>query len=278
MQKRNFILNENNKKPIFVDIRFVSSTKSKPMVIFCHGFKGFKDWGHFNLIADYFANAGFVFVKFSFSHNGTTADHLCDFDDLKAFGLNNFSIELQDAKLVLDYIYNNANQFEGDKNNITIIGHSRGGGIAILMANLDSRIQKLITWASVCDFNYFFSNIDLNKWKSNGIVNIYNARTKQEMPLYYQFYEDYLRNKELLNIQNAAENLSKPWLILHGSNDQAVSVDAALQLHEWNLNSTLEIINDADHTFGGKHPYDTTLLPEHTEHLLKTSILFLDNN
>ena len=30
--------------------------------------------------------------------------------------------------------------------------------------------------------------------ESNGIVNIYNARTKQEMPLYYQFYEDYLRN------------------------------------------------------------------------------------
>ena len=46
-----------------------------------------------------------MFVNFHFLITKTTADHLSDFDDLKAFGLNNFSIELQDAKLVLDYIY-----------------------------------------------------------------------------------------------------------------------------------------------------------------------------
>ena len=30
------------------------SGQPKPVVVFVHGFKGFKDWGHFNVLADYF--------------------------------------------------------------------------------------------------------------------------------------------------------------------------------------------------------------------------------
>lgn len=27
------------------DVRFVDGGEAKPVVVFCHGFKGFKDWG-----------------------------------------------------------------------------------------------------------------------------------------------------------------------------------------------------------------------------------------
>ena len=47
-------------------------------------------------MADRFADAGFVFVKFNLSHNGTTIEHPIDFVDLEAFGNNNFAKELDD--------------------------------------------------------------------------------------------------------------------------------------------------------------------------------------
>ena len=75
-------------------------------VIFMHGFKGYKDWGAFNLVAKEFAKKGFLFIKFNFSFNGTTVEKPCDFSDLEAFGNNNFTRELTDLDRVLDYLIN----------------------------------------------------------------------------------------------------------------------------------------------------------------------------
>jgi len=109
-----------------------------------HGFKGFKDWGHFNLIADTFASAGFVFLKLNLSHNGTSPQHLFDFVDLEGFSLNNFTIELDDLQVVIDYIFSpefKVPDFEIDLDRLFMIGHSRGGSIAILKAAYEDRIK-----------------------------------------------------------------------------------------------------------------------------------------
>ncbi len=96
MKKTTQLINGSKGKPLSLDISYTKNGYLKPIVIFCHGFKGFKDWGHFNLLADAFAENDFVFVKFNFSYNGTTIEHPVDFADLEAFGENNFSIELDD--------------------------------------------------------------------------------------------------------------------------------------------------------------------------------------
>jgi len=70
-------------RPILLDAAYVSG-KKRPVVIYAHGFNGFKDWGNFDLIARAFAQAGFAFVKFNFSHNGTSPDHPQDFVDFAA--------------------------------------------------------------------------------------------------------------------------------------------------------------------------------------------------
>ena len=49
--------------------------KEKDCVIFYHGFKGFKDWGHFNQISERFANSGLLAVKFNGSYNGLEDNH-----------------------------------------------------------------------------------------------------------------------------------------------------------------------------------------------------------
>ena len=56
-----------------------------------------------------------------------------------------------------------------------------------------SSLSKLITWASPSNFLESIINISeqkLNSWKEKGVAYVYNGRTKQNMPINYQFYED----------------------------------------------------------------------------------------
>ena len=73
--ERNIIIEGSHDKPILLDFAYEPTNTLKPVIIFVHGFKGFKDWGHFNLLMDYFVQQGFVFVKFNFSHNGGTVEN-----------------------------------------------------------------------------------------------------------------------------------------------------------------------------------------------------------
>lgn len=101
---KNIHLNGSRGKPMLTDL-FFTEGKSKPVVIYSHGFNGFKDWGNFDLIAKQFASAGFVIIKFNFSHNGTTIDAPEDFKDLNAFAENNYTKELDDLNYVIDWLY-----------------------------------------------------------------------------------------------------------------------------------------------------------------------------
>jgi dienelactone hydrolase len=275
MQKiSNLVIHGSKEKPILLDIFYNVGEHLKPIVIFCHGFKGFKDWGHFNLVAEEFAREGFVFVKFNFSYNGTTTEQPSHFADLNAFGENNFSIELNDLGLVIDFIEENANAYSGDAEKIYLIGHSRGGGISILKTGEDVRIKKLVTWASVKDLSDFFAGQDMEDWEKKDILYTHNSRTQQDMPLRYQLYDNYMNNKVRLNISEVASEISVPWLIIHGRNDESVPYFAAEQLHEWNKESELLLLDDADHTFGGKHPWTEDQLPDDAKSAVEKSISF----
>ena len=93
-----------NGRKISIDYRFKETQKSLIPIIYVHGFKGFKDWGASNLVADSFANQGFLFLKFNFSHNGVTPKNPLDFVDLEAFGMNNYLIELKELGVVIDWL------------------------------------------------------------------------------------------------------------------------------------------------------------------------------
>ncbi|MCA0152473.1 alpha/beta hydrolase family protein [Winogradskyella vincentii] len=259
---KNIVLERNGKKPILLDVFNSTTEKECPIVVFCHGYKGFKDWGAWNLMAKHFANAGYCFIKFNFSHNGGTIKNPIDFPDLEAFGNNNYTKELDDLNDVLNWIEHNfQDNSKVNKNEITLIGHSRGGGIAIIKASEDSRVKKLITLASVCDFSKRTATIgNLEEWKKSGVKYVMNGRTKQQMPHYYQFYEDFKVNEERLNIKSAIKKLTIPHLIIHGDNDTSVSIKEGENLHKWNPNCELTIIDGADHVFNTKHPWEKEVL------------------
>ena len=275
--QKNIIVDGKHQKPIVTDVFYLENHQPKKVVVFCHGYKGFKDWGAWNLMAEAFAKAGFFFIKFNFSHNGGTVEQPIDFPDLEAFGNNNYTKELDDLESVLDWISSEKNfKNEANSNDISIIGHSRGGGIVLLKANEDYRVKKVITLASVCDFGKRSSTIgDLEQWQKDGVKYVVNGRTKQNMPHFYQFYENFKANEERLDIQKAVENLEIPQLIIHGNQDDAIFIDEGENLQQWNPKAQFEIIENANHVFNVSHPWEKDYVSEELEEVIYLCVEFL---
>lgn len=276
---KNIVIEGLNQKPIVLDVFAKQNSQAKPVLIFCHGYKGFKDWGAWDMMAEMFKEAGFFFVKFNFSHNGGTVEQPIDFPDLVAFGNNNYSKELDDLKAVLDWVFTEPSlQQEVNLQDVSLMGHSRGGGIVAIKAEEDVRVKKLISLAGVCDFGKRTATIgDLDQWKKEGVKYVLNGRTKQQMPHFYQFYEDFLENQTRLNIKRAVSNLKIPYLILHGNQDTSVLIEEGEQLHSWNPESQLEIIVTANHVFNTSHPWEKSHVSTALEKAIRLSISFLSH-
>jgi len=281
--RKNVTVRGSADRHMLTDVFWDDASINQPLVIYCHGFNGFKDWGNFDLIANRFAEVGFAFIKFNFSHNGTTTESPEVFTDLEAFGNNNFSKELFDLSAIIDWSLDRENPFLAGKivpNECLLLGHSMGGGIVLLTAATDQRVKKVATWASVNECKTPWGNWteqQMQEWKASGVAYYLNGRTQQQMPLYYQLYEDYQQNAEQLNIKSALEKTRIPMLFCHGLNDPAVPVEKAYELKQWYPNSALLLV-ESDHVFGRSHPAATNNLPESMETVLSGTIEFLSYN
>ncbi|WJJ96962.1 alpha/beta hydrolase family protein [Algibacter luteus] len=276
---KNILISGKHNRPIVTDLFFKNDGTMKPIVIFCHGYKGFKDWGAWDLMAKLIAEAGFFFIKFNFSHNGGTAEQPIDFPDLEAFGNNNYTKELDDLESVINWIcLNESYKTEANTNNINLIGHSRAGGIVTIKAEENLKIKKVVSLAGVSEFGKRTSTSgDLEQWKKDGVKYVLNGRTKQQMPHFYQFYEDYKANEERLTIERAVSNLKIPYLIIHGDADTSVVIDEAYDLKKWNPNSLFKVIKGANHVFGASHPWNKNILPQDLKDASTEIITFLKN-
>lgn len=272
MQITNHIQGKHG-KPILYDVRWLDGGNKLPIVIFAHGFKGYKDWGCWNLVAEAFANAGYLFVKFNFSHNGGTIEQPIDFPDLEAFGNNNYLIELDDLGSMVSHVRSQYSDI-GDTGNMTLIGHSRGGGICVLGAH-KYRVQKLVIWASIANIEERLPHDKLEEWNEQRVLYVFNGRTMQNMPMHYQFYETIVQNRETLNIEKAARATQIPTLIAHGMADESVSPADATRLNSWIKGSELLTIQDANHTFGSKQPWKKKKMPRHLQWLTNHTIDFI---
>lgn len=281
LTKKELILNSYADRPFLVDFNFKETRQKKPVILFVHGFKGFKDWGFFNLMSDWFAENSFFFIKLNFSHNGTTINHPTDFDDLEAFGNNNFSKELLDLETLLDHLFSKENEAfyqEADTNNMTLLGHSKGGATAIIKAYEDLRIRRVATLASVLDIKTRYAEKELTSWKSNGVIYIPNSRTNQEMPVYYQLAEDVLVNEQRFDISSILKKIDKKTLLIHPKQDETVPLEELTIAKNIN-NNTLDIKEiNGNHTFDGAHPYMDFTLPQSVQTAVELIKAFIDND
>jgi uncharacterized protein len=131
---------------ILIDVRAAGRDSPRPAIVVVHGFKGFKDWGMFPPLGERLARAGFATVTFNLSGSGV--DDNGEFVWPDRFGHNTFSAELHDLGLLTDAL-GRGELGVAPPTTIGLVGHSRGGGIAVLHAAQDRRVQALVTWSSI---------------------------------------------------------------------------------------------------------------------------------
>jgi dienelactone hydrolase len=256
---------------ILLDVRTADAGTARPAVLVVHGFKGFKDWGMFPPLAERLARAGFTAVSFNLSGSGV--DQAGEFSHLDRFARATFSGDLGDLTEVIDALVSGGLGMSAPPA-LGLLGHSRGGGLAVLAAARDSRIRALVTWAPVSHV-FRWTPEDITAWRARGEHEVVNTRTGQVMPIATDVLDDIERNgRTTLDIQGAAAAVGCPWLIVHGASDESVPsaegqalADASGGLAE------LAIIPAAGHTFGATHPWRGPT-PEFDEAARRTLDLF----
>tara|TARA_B100001287_G_scaffold249356_1_gene229153 strand:+ start:684 stop:1508 length:825 start_codon:yes stop_codon:yes gene_type:complete len=243
------------------------------IIIFIHGFMGFKDWGAWHLVQDFFIKMGYGFCKFNTTHNGGTVADGIDFPDEKSFSQNTYSREIKDVEAAVKWINQKVDLWNGH-----LIGHSKGGAIALISGQHIQCIRSISMWASIADIQERFPKGKLLKeWKLNGFRTVRNGRTLQDLKQSIELWEDFQQNKSKYDLKKICNEFQKPLFIGHGKNDNSVSLDNGERLAKWS-NAKLNIIENADHVFQSKHPWLEEKLPnalkllcERTEKFIATT-------
>ena len=215
-----------------------------------HGFKGFKDWSFFPHLCRRLAAAGHAVVSFNFSGSGIGSDPE-RFTEPEAFAANTFSRELEELGWVTDWVMSDL--LPRQPRRLGLLGHSRGGGDAIVHTAGDPRVRALVTWSAVSTF-LRWSSATRAEWKDLGRIYVLNSRTGQQMPLDSSVLDDLEANAERLDVGAAASRVDVPWLILHGDQDRTVEPDEARALARVAGTGRLTVAG-AGHTYEAEHPF-----------------------
>lgn len=229
-----------------------------PTLIYVHGFKGFKDWGFVPFTAEYFESKGYAVITFNFSHNGI-GKIKDEFTEVDKFADNTYSLEVSELSEMIDaYFFG----FFGNNSNsrIGLIGHSRGGAIAILTAKKRKEVNAVAVWSSIASVDRYTTR-QKKEWIKQGYAEIVNSRTNQVMKLNLSVLDDIEKNKEKkLNIEYAVEKYNRPLLIVHGEQDLTVPVKEGRRIFNASnpKKTRLITIPAAGHTFDIVHPFAGT--------------------
>ena len=269
--------------PIYYDFYIPGNTteESLPVIIFLHGFKGFKDWGAFPDACAELGKAGFAVLAMNFSLNGV-GESMTEFDQLDLFGRETLSQDLDDVGSVIKALQSgqigNDHLLSIDK--IGIVGHSRGGHTAVAAAAEYSQVKSLVTWSAVADYNARWSNEMISDWESKGVTEIKNGRTGQIMPLKDIVYKDAIENADRLMAVKRVQELAVPALFIHSKGDEAVPYSEAEKLynHCSSDEKDLLLIPDSGHTFDTAHPFEEDDFPESFEKVLDKSMAWMQSH
>lgn len=234
------------------------------VALMVHGYKGFRQWGNWKGLAERWAQEGWDVVRMDFSHNGHVPPFEDDCLDEEAWSANRYTMEVDEVAFALA-------QLAPEGVPLVVLGHSRGGGMAVLGARRFERsggaMAGVAAWAPVSDVMMRFPfGTELDRWRQTNRLEVVNGRTGQTLVHPFAFYVDAIEHRAELDIQAATEGLTCPVLVVHGTADPAVSWMEGHDLSQWASQGTWAEVDGADHVFGMKHPWaDARSFPPHLE-------------
>ncbi|MFI5252085.1 MAG: alpha/beta hydrolase family protein [Bacteroidota bacterium] len=230
-----------DKNPIEGDLRYPDSDQPLPLIVICHSFMAFKDWGFFPYMGTYLARAGFATFTFNFSYNGLekSGERITNFDK---FERNTFTRELDDCHTIITgFTKGGVKNDVVDPRKIIFLGHSRGAGIAIVAASRYYEIKALVSLSPIATFDRWTDHQKRN-WRKYGYLPLASDSSVSPLKLGIGVLKDLEWNGKEINITDAASKLALPWLIMHGKMDITVSPREAEQLYASADKTTTELI------------------------------------
>jgi uncharacterized protein len=228
----------------------------RPVVVVCHGFKGFMEWGFFPPMAELLANRGFTVARFNFSGAGMRpGDERVT--DPAAFRSNTFRREREELLAVLGAVGSEIAPGRADADRLGLLGHSRGGAAVLFAAAGEwrERLRALVTWASIGRLDRLGAE-QMAEWRRRGELPVVNARTGQELAVGPQLLAEIEEGAADLDLTAAAGRRRAPWLIVHGDEDESVPVAEGRDLEGAAAPPReLLVIPGGGHTLGASHPF-----------------------
>jgi len=222
------------------ELRYPERLKESPVIVICHSFMAFKDWGFFPYVADRLTEHDYVTLTFNFSHNGVEGDNdrITQFD---RFARNTYSKELGDLRGVVDAVC--TGEVGGgiiDRAKIILLGHSRGGGISILQTAEDERVKALVSWSAIGKFDRWTGH-QKKQWRAQQYLPLAKDPGVSPLRLGIGLLNDIEQHLERFDLRRAASRISVPWLLLHGSADIIVPPDETKILWASSTSSLTEL-------------------------------------
>ena len=219
---------------------------ARALVVVVHGFKGFKDWGFFPWVAEHLCNHDFAVCRFNMSRSGI-GENPESFERLDLFADDTYSEQIADLV--------SATAFAQSRVDLPtfLLGHSRGGGIALLAADLIPRLEGVITWSAIATADRWDEETK-KQWRRHGHMDVVNQRTKQVMRMSTAILDDYEANRDQLDILRAASRLRVPLLAVHGARDESVPPSEVEEIAAAAPEASKLIIESASHTYNAIHP------------------------
>ena len=205
------------------------------MAIIFHGFTGNRNTPLLKEIANDLRDENIASVRFDFNGHG---DSDGKFENMTVLN------EIEDANAILNYV-----KTDPHVRNIYLVGHSQGGVVASMLAGLyPDLIKKAVLLAPAATLKS-----DALKGNTQGVT--YNPdHIPDRLP-----FKDltlggfYLRVAQQLPIYEVSAQFTRPVCLIHGTNDTIVSPNASKKYDQIYQNSTLHLIEGADHCFSDNH-------------------------
>lgn len=226
------------------------------VLVLCHGFKGYKDYGFFPYLARRAAQAGLIAHRFNFSHSGMT-DHIEKFERPDLFERDTWGKQMHDLRAVAAAIAEGT--LAGRGLPVTWFGHSRGGVTVILTAaNLQQADDALrparVIAAAAPDEACHFSPETRELMRRQGYLDSPSTRTGQMLRVGVAWLDEIEADPEKFDLLAATKRLSCPVMVVHGTQDTTVPAACAKTLAAAARQGRLELIPGASHTFDCPNP------------------------
>jgi len=217
---------------------------SEWIVILGHGVTGNKDREVVVDLAHGLNAAGFDTLRFSFSGNG---DSEGDFRDATV------SKEVGDLDAVISAVTKSYQK-------VCYVGHSMGGAVGVLKAASDERISALVSLAGMIDTRKF-AQVEFGE----ETPDVGCMWEEESCPLSSAFMHDLC--ERIGNLEAEVSRVSIPWLLLHGTADDVVSIHDTETVQALRRDAvSVNYIAGADHSFSN---------PEHKSMMVETVVKWL---